>query len=329
MGLTKPPKARQGSVLASVMRALFGAVLIAIMGGFLWALSIATGVEAAENIDPIITAPGQILNVGDLAIHIREEGSENQPPVLLLHDFDVAGGYQWLDTTEFLAGYRLVIPDMVGFGYSSRLAEIGRSHTVIGRAESMALLLERLEIESLSVVGAGYGGMVAAQLAALRPDLVENLVLVSPEIFGPSPRWYQRLQGWPVLGEAYTFTVYGASVGASSRYAAGCEEGGWCPDGEALAERDVTARVRGTTAAFNAFASTPAATTLPGALSSISAPTLVLWGEDDDLTPLGDGEEVAAAIPGASLTVVPGTGHRPHLEEPAVTAGFIVAFLAR
>ncbi|HUO45617.1 MAG TPA: alpha/beta hydrolase [Acidimicrobiia bacterium] len=310
------------------MRALFGAALIALMGAFLWALSIATGVEAAETIDPHLTAPGRILNVGDLAVHIREEGAEGQPAVLLLHDFDVAGGYQWLGVTELFEGYRIVIPDLVGFGYSSRLEDMGRPHTVIGRAENLALLLERLEIESSSVIGAGYGGVVAAQLAALRPDLVENLVLVSPEIFGPPPSWYRFLHGWPVLGEAYNFTAHGASRSASNRYAAGCEDGGWCPDGEALAEREVTARVRGTTAAFNAFGSTPAATTLPGALSSIAAPTLVLWGAHDDVTPLSDGEDVAAAIPGASLSVIPGTGHRPHLEEPAVTTGLIIDFLA-
>jgi pimeloyl-ACP methyl ester carboxylesterase len=67
---------------------------------------------------------------------------------------------------------------------------------------------------------------------------------------------------------------------------------------------------------------------LPDALSLITAPTLILWGELDTLTPISQGEQLRTAIEGAEITLVPGAQHRPHLEDPAATAAFIAAFLS-
>ncbi|HKX73942.1 MAG TPA: alpha/beta hydrolase [Acidimicrobiia bacterium] len=328
MALTKPPKVQgRGGPLAAVFRLLIGVVLVALMGGFLWALSVAGGIDAAETVDPAFTAPGRLVPVGDLTLHLREEGRPGQPAVLFLHDFDVNGGRQWLPLQESLDGYYRLMPDMVDFGYSTRLGDVGRPHTVVGRAEATIDLLNVLQIEEVHLVGAGLGGVVAAQVAALQPDLVVGLVMIAPEMYGPAPKWHEQLRSWPLIGEAYNFTFFGASSSAARRYAAGCEEGGWCPDDTTRAEREVTSRVRGTTEAFTAFSATPAATTLPGALSSIIAPTLILWGERDQLTPLSEGETLAGAIASATLTIVPGTGHRPHLEDPVVTGQFIGEFL--
>ena len=78
---------------------------------------------------------------------------------------------------------------------------------------------------------------------------------------------------------------------------------------------------------MSAAESEPPAWPLPDALSAITAPTLILWGEDDLLTPLDEGQQLSAAINGSQLVVVPGTGHRPHLEDPAAVATFISEFL--
>jgi pimeloyl-ACP methyl ester carboxylesterase len=75
------------------------------------------------------------------------------------------------------------------------------------------------------------------------------------------------------------------------------------------------------------MAQTPEASTLPDSLSTIDVPTLILWGDSDAVTPLEQGEEIAAAIEGAELAVVPGTGHRPHREDPAAVASLISTFL--
>lgn len=51
-------------------------------------------------------------------------------------------------------------------------------------------------------------------------------------------------------------------------------------------------------------------------LASITVPTLVVWGGNDELVPLADGKDYAAKIPGAKLVIVPECGHAPSVEKP-------------
>lgn len=328
MSLARPPGKQRTSLLAALGRFLLTVVVLGFIAAFGWAIFIGNSVQREENVDPNLNPPGRIVSVptkGD--VHLREIGSGGTP-VLLIHDFDIAGGYQWLTVADGLGSHELLIPDLIDFGFSARPSNSGRIHTVIGRAETLIDLLEELGVSSVSVGGAGLGGAVAAELAALEPGLVDRLVLVAPEIFGPEPTWGSYLFSFPILADAMNFTFIGAGSRAANRYSAGCETGGWCPDLNALAVRDQTARVRGTTEALTALAQTPEASTLPGSLSSITAPTLILWGDSDMLTPLEQGERLRDAIDGSELTTVPGTGHRPHLEDPAAVASLIAAFLA-
>ena len=330
MSLTKPPSSKpQRGIFSSIFRFIVIVVTVVLLGGLIWAFTVANQIEGEETVDPTIDPPGRFVAVpGFIPVHLLEEGSPGRPVVLLVHDFDVAGGRQWLALADQLSGYRAIMPDLLGFGYSPRLEEQSRLHSVIGKAEVLAALLDEMEIPNAAVVGAGSGAAVAAQLAAIRPDLVDKLVLVGAEVFGPEPVWHGFVSSWPIIGDAYNFTFYGASPTATRRYQEGCNDGGWCPDAEAIAVREETARVVGTAENLTALAATPPASTLPEAFSLITAPTLILWGELDTLTPVSQGEQLRTAIDGAEIMLVPGAQHRPHLEDPAATAAFIAAFLS-
>ncbi len=330
MSLTKPPSSKpQRGFFGSIFRLIMIVVTLVLLGGLIWAFTVVNQIDGEETVDPTITPPGRFVAVpGFIPVHLREDGSPGRPPVLFVHDFDIAGGRQWLALAGELSGYRAIMPDLLGFGYSPRLEDQSRLHTVIGKAEVLAALLDEMEIESAAVVGAGSGAAVAAQLAAIRPDLVDKLVLVSAEIFGPEPAWHGFLGSWPIIGDAYNFTFHGASPTAARRYQEGCDDGRWCPDAEAMAVREETARVVGTAESLTALAATDPASTLPEDFSLITAPTLILWGELDTVTPLSQGEQLRSAIGGAEITLVPGAQHRPHLEDPAATAAFIAVFLS-
>jgi pimeloyl-ACP methyl ester carboxylesterase len=64
------------------------------------------------------------------------------------------------------------------------------------------------------------------------------------------------------------------------------------------------------------------------ALGAISTPTLLLWGEDDDLVPVRHGRAAAAAIPGSQLVVLPGIGHIPSIEAPRDFVRILTDFAA-
>jgi pimeloyl-ACP methyl ester carboxylesterase len=157
--------------------------------------------------------------------------------------------------------------------------------------------------------------------------VVDRLVLIAPEVYGPSTTWSSLLYRLPLVGEALTFTFFGAGAQADDRYVAGCETGEYCPGDEERAARAAAARVTGTARALFARFQTPPASTLPEAVSAIDSPTLILWGDQDAVTPITEGERLMAEIPGSSLLIVPGAGHRPHLEDPVATGALIAEFL--
>jgi pimeloyl-ACP methyl ester carboxylesterase len=64
-------------------------------------------------------------------------------------------------------------------------------------------------------------------------------------------------------------------------------------------------------------------------LASITIPTLVVWGGDDQIVPLADGKDYAAKIPGARLVVIPECGHAPSLEKPKEFVEAVEVFVGR
>lgn len=327
MSLAQPPKRQASGPLALLGRFVVTVIFLAIVGGLGWAIVVNGSIESAETLDRDVVAPGTIVLIPGLTeVHLRSDGTGE--PVLFIHDFDLAGGYQWTRTAELLADHRLLMPDLVDFGFSARPSLRGRLHTVVGQAETMLAMLEELGISNLSVVGAGMGGSVAAQMASLEPGVVDRLVLIAPEILGPEPSWQSILYRLPSVGDAMTFTFMGAGNRADSSYSAGCGNGGYCPNAETRAARTAAAMVPGTTNALTAMFATPPASTLPDSLGTITAPTLIVWGADDTTTPLSQAEALQRALVDSSLEVVAGAGHRPHLEDPEATTALISAFLS-
>src|SRR6185295_7245062 len=98
--------------------------------------------------------------------------------VLLLHGRNF-GGHYWESTIRLLsdAGYRVVVPDQIGFGKSSK-PDIGLSFHAL--ANNTQLLLDHLGVARTHVVGHSMGGMLAVRFALMFPGKVEKLVLESP-----------------------------------------------------------------------------------------------------------------------------------------------------
>ena len=326
MSLARPPQRQASGPLAVLGRLLGAIIILSIVGAIGWAVMVNRSIPNAETLDRDGVAPGTIVLIPGLTeVHLREEGSGE--PVLFIHDFDLAGGSQWQAIAELMPDRRLLMPDLVDFGFSARPSVRGRLHTVVGQAEALLGMMEELGISKASVVGAGVGGSIAAQIASLEPGMVERLVLIAPEILGPEPSWESILYRLPSLGDAMTFTFIGAGGRADSRYSAGCTDGGYCPDAEMRATRAAAAAVPGTTDALAALFATPPASTLPESLGTIAAPTLIIWGADDAITPFSQAGELQKALGDSSVEIVEAAGHRPHLEDPGATAELITAFL--
>ena len=103
----------------------------------------------------------KFVNVNGWRMHYIDEGPPNAPPVLLLHG-NPTWGYLWRDTIPPLlaAGYRVIVPDQIGFGLSEHPHSAG-AHSLDNHAANLVALLDQLDLNGVSFVCHDWGGPTA------------------------------------------------------------------------------------------------------------------------------------------------------------------------
>ena len=266
-----------------------------------------------EIVDRHAEAPGLFLNIDGYEYHVVIRGDlfadPTGAPILLIHGFGPTGSNVILPLAhELAAGRSVIVPDMLGFGYSEKVAEPGAHFTVEGRVAALLGLLDALGVEEFDLVGHSYGGSVSGRLALTVPDRVRRVVLVCPSIYPQTtpgnfvaylPRPAARVAIWGSLG------------GGPSSFA-----GRACAADPAACDALRIAQVEGTVDALLAINNTPRGYALPGELPDVQPPSLVIWGDDDAIVPPEFSARAAAAM-GADTWIVPGGGHWPFAVDPA------------
>ena len=242
-------------------------------------------------------------------IHLLRGGSG--APVLFLHAAGGAG--QWLRFHELLAQrFEVFAPDHPGFGGSDELADVEAMDDLVFHYLDV---IDRLGLDRPAVVGASFGGWIAAELAVAAPHKIGPLVLLSAAGL--------RLPGHPVTDiflltpPQLAGTLFHDQAQAATFLPAH-------PDLDTVlaAYRDQTACAR---FAWVPFMNNPK---LERRLHRITAPTRVIWPADDRVVPIAHGRRYAELIPGASFTVVENCGHAMYFERPDEFAGIVADFLA-
>jgi pimeloyl-ACP methyl ester carboxylesterase len=249
------------------------------------------------------------------------------PAIVLLHGF-ASSLYTWKDVLPVLAqGHDVLALDLPGFGQSDCPPDLSSDEyprVVLG-------LLDRLGISRASLVGNSLGGSVVLAVAAERPALVERLVLVDAAGFNLQEKkrpWIVRLVGAPPMAALLDgLPVRRLLVEMSLRQV-------FFDDSLVTSARvDEYLEPMLRAGAPRAIRSLLASRSLhPDSmqklLGRITAPTLVLWGREDQWIPVGDAERFAAALGGAKVVVLDRCGHMPQEERPAEVARLVTAFLA-
>jgi 4,5:9,10-diseco-3-hydroxy-5,9,17-trioxoandrosta-1(10),2-diene-4-oate hydrolase len=124
---------------------------------------------------------GRYTDIGDgLRVHYHEEGSG--PVVVFLHGSGpgASGWSNFRRNYPYLVaqGFRVVVPDTLGFGHSSKPDDV--DYTLDFLVGALERFLDRQGITSCAVVGNSHGGAIGIQLALRRPELVSKLVLMAP-----------------------------------------------------------------------------------------------------------------------------------------------------
>lgn len=272
----------------------------------------------------------QTATANGIRIAYEDKGPRDAPVVLLVMGL---GGQLTLWPDEFVAalnahGFRTIRYDNRDVGLSTRFdaagvpnlkwmfvkAAIGLpvrgAYSLADMAADGMALLDALEVERAHIVGASMGGMIAQHIAARYPERIVSLTSIMSTSGNPRlPRAQKEamrvLANRPMSGDAeamIAYSVNAARVIGSPGYPAeedrlqrrvrGDFERGWYPPGVARQMAAIVAD--GDRRAM---------------LKKVTAPTLVIHGEDDPLVPVAGGRDTAANIVGARLLTIPGMGH--------------------
>jgi pimeloyl-ACP methyl ester carboxylesterase len=297
--LREPPKQQRAVNLIGRFVGLI--VLLALFALLVWSAATNQQAAAIQRSDPLVHAPGDYVDVPQGAIHLLTVG-EGSRRVLFLHHDTVAGGAPLVSLAERLAeaDRRVILPDMLGLGFSSRAEAPGRLLSTTGQAESVAALLDEVGGGPVEVVGFARGGEVATELAVLRPNLTERLVLVdTPEL--PIPQTgLESLEALPFgVGEAVAYTYHGAALRAERRFQDQCPSWAECADDEVLERYRRAASVPGTAQSIRARRASDPVSLGSSRLQEITVPVMVVAVDMDrseaselaDLFPEGEAME--------------------------------------
>jgi pimeloyl-ACP methyl ester carboxylesterase len=245
-------------------------------------------------------------------------------PLLLIHGIPV-WGYLWKDCLEQLAQhYQLIIPDLVGYGYSDQRDCFDRSIKV--QARILAKLLEQLGVEALFVAGHDIGGAVAQRFVVDHATKVRKWALIDSVLYDSwpadpmvklgNPKLHYRTQG-AELAQKFIARLpddfYHRAKATKELL-----EGWMAPY---ASEEGKLSLIRNA-AALN----TNHTMELLEDLSQLELPLLLLWGSEDQYQPLTSAERFVTEFPGAQLKVIADANHFLPLEKGAEVAQVLSEF---
>lgn len=262
-------------------------------------------------------------------IHYQEAGDEKAPPIILIHGF-ISSNLIWTQVLRPFAqgGFRPIAPDLPGYGYSDKPADA--EYTIAEQARNVVALMDRLGIESAVIVGASYGGAVAAMIALDYPQRVEKLVLVGAVTNDDAKKkLLLRLSCLPLIGDVATPLFLGSRWILRKRM-----EDTYRRMGRPINEKMVASRhhLLETANAHRAMIRTArrwSANRIEREASLIRQPTLLVWGDEDDHIPLDQAFRLRDTISKAKLIVFRNCGHLPPAEQPQKFVEVVAEFCQR
>ena len=237
----------------------------------------------------------------------------NGAPVVFVHGFGTEAVVNWAaQLGPARRHFRVLAPDLPGFGRSQRV--VGEA-TIALQVACLRDLLDHLGLRRASVVGHSMGGWISLAFAVAHPERVDRLVVVD----AAGLRFDPDLTLQRVLLPETAADVAGL-------IAANFQRPPWLPrfvlrDVLRTCRREVETRteILRQLVYGNEF--------VDDALARITAPTLVVWGRSDVITPLAVGQRLAAGIPNAELVVFDDCAHSPNVERPRRFNALVFEFL--
>ena len=272
------------------------------------------------------------MTKGDIpaATKLYQEVYGSGPPMLCLHGLG-ASLYSWRNfIVPFSQDHKLILVDFKGCGKSPKPRS--SSYSIEEKADEIYRLIIEEDLRNLTLVGNSLGGaialMLAVRLAEQEPGRVSKLVLIdsaADKKYVPSHLKLTRsLFGAPIIHAAPS-TLAAKMILQMCYY-----------DKSKITREQISAYATPMASRDGRHALLQTvrhcipsnADELIAKVSSITVPTLILWGREDKIIPLRVGEMLHAALPNSTLEIIEKCGHVPQEEKPRETIEIIQRFLS-
>ena len=255
--------------------------------------------------------------VNGITIGYDDEGTGEDVLVLVHgHPFDRSMWWPQVDHARVL-GWRVIAADLRGYGASTVVPGVTPLDAF---AEDVAALADHLGVGRFVLGGLSMGGQIVLECVRQFPDRLRGLVLADTfaQAETPEGRTNRNAMADRLLREGmagYAEEVLWKMVAPHNTAA-----------GEHVSRMMHAAPPEGAAAALRGRAERPDYTPV---LGTITVPTLVIVGSDDEYTPVADAEYMHERVPGSELVVVDGAAHMPNLERPEVFNKAVAELLAK
>lgn len=266
----------------------------------------------------VSTRSGEVVryDVGEvtLAVDVRGDG----PALLLVHGFPLDRTI-WKHQVATLSGWRRIAPDLRGLG-SSEAPEDG--YSMGAYADDLVRLLDRLRVEKAVVAGLSMGGYIVFEMLRRYRERIAGLILCDTKAEADTPEGRRgrddsiklvESRGPQALAERMVPMMMGRTTQQTQPQVV-----------QEVREMIGRSPAAGLIGALRAMKERPDSTSVLGA---IDVPTLVVVGQEDEITPPAAARRLKEAIPAASLTIIAGAGHVAPLEAPTAVSRIMAEFL--
>jgi 2-hydroxy-6-oxonona-2,4-dienedioate hydrolase len=268
--------------------------------------------KATSQMLPMPQLQTKFATVWGHKIRYLEQGNSDKN-LVLVHGLG-GSAERWLKVMPLLScKYRVIAPDMIGFGYSDKPST---DYTIEFFAKFLSSFIDSLGINKAILIGTSLGGQIAAQCAA-NDDAIEQLVLVAPS--GAMKHSTPTLDAYIMAG------LYPNQSNAKAAFEMMSNSG-------TVDEFTVTEFVKRMTApnaklVFISSLLNVKNSQIHEELHKIKIPTLLVWGNEDKMIPIEYAKEFLGSIRNCKFLELKGVGHLPHVEDPDVFARSVLEFL--
>lgn len=323
--LARPLAGGRHSIVRRIGVVLVAFLVVSLLG--LAGFRLAAYVREADVAQAIAPRTGRFVETGHGRMFLQDQGPRDRIPIVLIHG-TAAWSEFWRGTIDHLLqqGHRVVALDLPPFGFSDR-SPTG-AYTRRDQARRIIGALDALGVERAVLVGHSFGAGATVEAVMLYPTRVAGLVLVAAALglppegteVAPASRVVDAFLNLPVLLElVVSATLTNPLLTRQLLATMIARKEAATPELADILRRPMTRQ--GTTRDFVAWVRGFVSPDLAAVSMSssryreIAVPTRLIWGDQDTLTPLAQGQRLAGLIPDARLRTLASLGHIPQIED--------------